>query len=429
MTALVLVLTLLLSYLVGAVPFGYLIARSRGIDIRKQGSGNIGATNVGRVLGRPFGILVFVLDFAKGAVPALLAKEWTAAQTLALPADCLPVTAAVAAFLGHLYPIYLRFRGGKGVATAAGAVSVLLPEATLAALLVWLAVVLASRYVSLASLVAAVVLCGFRLALTPQPWSAEQRIRTLFCLLAAGFIVLRHRANLGRLLRGDENRLAETPALEHFRKVLHAWVLGLWFGSGVFFSFVVGWDLFTTFERVAAQAPAEREVWFPMWNAYDGPSPDPIFPEPLRKEQGVRAAGVALEPLFHGYFGIQAACAALATATALAWCRAAAERIHTVRAGVLLTALATVALGWWLMGVVEDLREQRNSAFDAMVRHSPPRDDAIRTAVEARQEFARWHLYSLGVNTVTVLLVTVAMAQAAYLPRSPDAASPPSSQG
>src|SRR5581483_3927874 len=107
MAALSLVLASLLSYLAGALPFGYLIARWRGVDILKQGSGNIGATNVGRVLGRPFGILVFLLDFAKGAVPALLARGWSTTHDLELPPDSLPVAAAVAAFLGHLFPIYL----------------------------------------------------------------------------------------------------------------------------------------------------------------------------------------------------------------------------------------------------------------------------------------------------------------------------------
>jgi glycerol-3-phosphate acyltransferase PlsY len=416
MTALSLALAVLLSYLAGAIPFGYLIARWRGVDILKQGSGNIGATNVGRVLGKPLGVLVFLLDFAKGALPALLAKEWAATHELDLPADTLPVAAAVAAFLGHLYPIYLRFRGGKGVATAAGAVSVLLPGPALAALFIWLAVVLASRYVSLASLTAAVVLCAVRLLLTPQPWSAEQRILTLFCLIASALIFLRHRANIGRLVHGNENRLQETPAMLHFTKILHVLSLGLWFGTVIFFSFVVGLNLFGTFERVAEKTAEEREVWFPMWKAYDGPSPDPALPEPLRKEQGTRAAGVALVPLFHWYFGIQAVCAVLATATAWSWRQMGTGRIHRVRAGILLAAIATVALGWWLLRVVEDLREPRNSTFDALVSHSSPRDEDVRAAVEARRAFVRWHLYSLGVNMVTVLLVTIAMVQAAYLP-------------
>src|SRR6266849_8451754 len=110
-------LTLLASYLLGAIPFGYLVARRRGVDILHQGSGNIGATNVGRVLGRRYGMLVFGLDFAKGAIPAAGAT-WVESQSdwnlLAwLPPDSLRVAAGLAAFMGHLFPIYLRFRGGK----------------------------------------------------------------------------------------------------------------------------------------------------------------------------------------------------------------------------------------------------------------------------------------------------------------------------
>src|ERR1700738_5228241 len=154
-----LLLTFLVAYLVGGVPFGYLIARARGVDILRQGSGNIGATNVGRVLGRRCGILCFLLDFAKGALPvavALLVRSSSdAEEQLGLGPDLLPVTAGLAAFLGHLFPVYLRFRGGKGVATGAGVVAVLLPGPALGAIFVWFAVVSASRYVSLASVAAA----------------------------------------------------------------------------------------------------------------------------------------------------------------------------------------------------------------------------------------------------------------------------------
>src|SRR5438270_6996272 len=113
-------LTFLASYLIGAVPFGYLIARWRGVDIFAQGSGNIGATNVGRVLGKKFGVLVFVLDFAKGALPVF------AARFIASPSPAwLEVLTGLAAFLGHLFPLYLGLRGGKGVATGTGVVVVL----------------------------------------------------------------------------------------------------------------------------------------------------------------------------------------------------------------------------------------------------------------------------------------------------------------
>src|SRR6266849_4997641 len=114
---LVITLTFLAAYFIGAIPFGYLIARRRGVDILRQGSGNIGATNVGRILGWRFGVLVFLLDFAKGTLPAL-AAAWLAERVgSGLPAHSLEVAAGLAAFLGHMFPIYLGFHGGKGVAT------------------------------------------------------------------------------------------------------------------------------------------------------------------------------------------------------------------------------------------------------------------------------------------------------------------------
>src|SRR5438034_6325973 len=125
--------TVALAYALGGVPFGYLVARWRGVDIFRHGSGNIGATNVGRVLGKRFGILVFVLDFAKGALPACLGLLVDRAGDA--PGFTHGVVAGLAAFLGHLYPIYLRFRGGKGVATGAGVIMVLLPVPALAAVL------------------------------------------------------------------------------------------------------------------------------------------------------------------------------------------------------------------------------------------------------------------------------------------------------
>ena len=131
------ILSIRAAYLIGAIPFGYLVARLRGVDIFAHGSGNIGATNVGRALGRRFGVLVFALDFAKGALSVALAI-WLRLG------DRIEVAAALAAFLGHLFPIYLKFRGGKGVATGAGAVFVLLPIPALAGLVVWI-VTLSSR--------------------------------------------------------------------------------------------------------------------------------------------------------------------------------------------------------------------------------------------------------------------------------------------
>ena len=149
------------AYLIGGVPFGYLVARRRGVDILAQGSGNIGATNVGRVLGLRFGVLVFFLDFAKGALPVALAmllqKYYPVEPGDLLREDLLrhglvEVGAGLLAFLGHLLPVYLGFRGGKGVATGAGVVAVLMPLPAILAMGVWVLLTVATRYISLASI-------------------------------------------------------------------------------------------------------------------------------------------------------------------------------------------------------------------------------------------------------------------------------------
>src|ERR1043165_5113007 len=158
---LVATLTVLAGYLLGAIPFGYIIARMRGVDIFQHGSGNIGATNVGRILVRPYGVLAFVLDFAKGAVPVglaiLLTREF--ADDL-WQLGYVQVGAGLAAFLGHLFPIYLGFRGGKGVAAGAGVVLMLVPIPFAVGLFVWIVTLLASRAVSLASIAAVIALVG-----------------------------------------------------------------------------------------------------------------------------------------------------------------------------------------------------------------------------------------------------------------------------
>jgi glycerol-3-phosphate acyltransferase PlsY len=195
------------SYLFGSIPFGYLIARARGVNIFEHGSGNIGATNVGRVLGKRFGLLAFLLDFMKGSVPVLIATWLSGRIETGLPGDSLGVIAGLAAFLGHLFPIYLRFRGGKGVATGAGIVAVLVPWPALAALLTWALVVFLTRYVSLGSLCAVVVLCLVQVGM--DQWIAKETrpILTLFCLIAAALVFVRHRSNITRLAKGIENRI------------------------------------------------------------------------------------------------------------------------------------------------------------------------------------------------------------------------------
>lgn len=389
-------------YLLGAIPFGYLVARSRGVDILATGSGNIGATNVGRVLGRRFGIAVFLLDFAKGAGPVAVAR-WLSEAT----DDLVPVVAGLAAFLGHLFPIYLHFRGGKGVATATGAVAVLLPGPTSGAFIVWLAVVCITRYVSLASLTAAATLCALRVGLAPEPLAPGRRILTAFCFLAAALVFLRHATNVGRLLSGTENRLRDTPAMLLLVKTLHILAIALWFGTAVFFTFVVGLSLFHGFEAVAAKSAEERPAWFPL--------PDQFARDLAgRKEQGVRAAGYAISPMFSVYFPLQVACAALALATALTWTRPGMTGVHAIRSLMLVLALVSVLGGWWLERVVHDLRLSRYGSSDAALRDPTPEN--VRSAEETRAEFGRWHFYSLMLNFLTLLLVAVGTVLAAQLP-------------
>jgi acyl-phosphate glycerol 3-phosphate acyltransferase len=414
MTPLVLlVLVPLAAYFVGAVPFGYLVARWRGIDILHQGSGNIGATNVGRLLGRRFGVLVFLLDFAKGALPVLSASALTSrlgSDLAALPA----VLAALAAFLGHLFPVYLRFRGGKGVATGAGIVTVLVPVPALAALLTWVTILASTRYVSLASLLAAALLCGVYLLTTPQPWDEAHLAVTLFCLLAAALVGTRHRANLRRLFHGNENRVKDSPAMLHLSKTLHVLAVGLWFGTVVFFT-ITGLVLFGAFERLSTEK--DRPLWFPLPSAFAKEPPSDKFPNPLSKEQGSRAAGYAVSPLFPWYYGVQTVCALVATATALGWSmQRRGEKVHRLRSAVLVLALLGVAMGWWLEHVVSDLRGPRNDLTDAVLTSPSPTADEIQKAVDARSAFGDWHGYSLLANMATLLLVAVAMALAAQLP-------------
>jgi acyl-phosphate glycerol 3-phosphate acyltransferase len=426
-------LLFLASYLLGAVPFGWLVGRAHGIDISKHGSGNIGATNVGRVLGKKYGVLVFVLDFAKGALPVAAAKLLPDAG---VPREALTVAAGVAAFLGHLFPVYLKFRGGKGVATGAGVVAVLLPLPALAALLTWVVVVFATRYVSVASVAAAVALCVAHLFPAPQPWAYPESIVSTFCLVAASLVAARHAGNLRRLLDGTEHRLKESPTMMLFSKTLHVLALGLWFGSAAFFT-LAGVLIFDAFDKVSKAPRDERPSWLPLPAEFDKEPPSPTFLKPLSRpeeqgtvpeEQGARAGGVAVAPLFPWFYGIQLVCGFVAYGTALAWQKGREkDRVQSWRAWILMVALIVTLAGWWLEGKVSDLRKPRDDKTDLVLREKSPTPAQITAAEQARKEFVTWHLYGLAQNFVTLILVTIAMALAAQLPSAagaPAAGSP-----
>jgi len=183
------------AYLVGSIPTGPLLASARGIDLRAVGSGNIGATNVARALGKKLGVVVLVGDALKGFLPVLLARV-----ALGLPAPAVAVI-GFAAFVGHLFPIYLGLRGGKGVATAAGIFLAMAPLATALALAVWVALFLPWRIVSIASLGAVLV---FPVAL----WLTRAPSAFAVCaLLVLVLIVWKHRGNLARIWKRAEQKL------------------------------------------------------------------------------------------------------------------------------------------------------------------------------------------------------------------------------
>ena len=195
-------IALALAYVSGSIPFAHLAGSAKRVDLRKQGSGNLGATNVFRVLGWKIGVAVFLADAAKGALPVL----WLPPR-IESPRDSVlwAIAVGVAAIAGHVRPVFLKFRrGGKGVATAAGVFFALAPYPMLIAFGVFVAVVLGTGYVSLGSLISAVVLPAL-LALTRGVTS------TLFAVsvIIASFVFWTHRANIGRLRRGEENRFGK----------------------------------------------------------------------------------------------------------------------------------------------------------------------------------------------------------------------------
>ncbi len=197
-------LIVVLSYLIGSIPWGYLFARSKGIDIRQHGSGNIGAANVLRVMGKKWGYLVFLCDFFKGFLSVKLGSLIAAFFLVNLVLGS--VIAAIACVLGHDYPIWLGFRGGKGIATLAGAVLVLFPPLVFVSFgVIWIAVFLIGRYTSLASISAAVAL-PISVPLIVAKTETDFLLLVCFSVLMGALAIWRHRSNIVRLLNGTENR-------------------------------------------------------------------------------------------------------------------------------------------------------------------------------------------------------------------------------
>ena len=212
-------LAIAIAYAAGSIPSAYIAGRARGVDLRKHGSGNLGATNVIRVLGTKIGLVVFAFDVAKGALPVLLLPRNTVSS---LPLVWMAIACGVAAILGHTRPVFLLFkRGGKGVATAAGVFLALAPIQTLLVLIVFAVVLLTSGYVSLGSLISASLL-PVLIGVTLGPRSPVFTISILVAL----FVYWTHRANIGRLRRGEEHRFGKAGT-QPSRRLAAALAIGL----------------------------------------------------------------------------------------------------------------------------------------------------------------------------------------------------------
>ncbi len=207
------------AYAIGSIPFGAIIGRLHGVNLRKVGSGNVGATNVARAIGRKWGILCFVLDTLKGFLPVFLAgmyffKTTTDASGLSLLNQISWLAVAFGAIIGHVFSFWLKFRGGKGVATSLGALLGFYPYFTWAGLMalgIWIIVVLIWRYVSLGSIVSAAAFPVLLLVVwLGMGWSVGQLWPMLvFSIIIATLVIVRHRSNLARLLAGQENKIGK----------------------------------------------------------------------------------------------------------------------------------------------------------------------------------------------------------------------------
>ncbi|PRX31003.1 glycerol-3-phosphate acyltransferase PlsY [Orenia metallireducens] len=191
------VLVMLFAYLLGSIPFALLVVKLvKGVDIREYGSGNVGATNAFRILGLGLGISVALLDIGKGFIAVAVARHFFADQPLLL------LIAGLLSIAGHNWPIFLKFKGGKGVATSVGVLISLSPKTILFAFFIWMIVILTTQYVSLASIIAAIVIPILMYLF------GQETIFIILAVLIAIFVIYRHQSNIKRLLAGTENKVS-----------------------------------------------------------------------------------------------------------------------------------------------------------------------------------------------------------------------------
>ena len=198
-----LIISFIIAYLLGSIPTSYIFGKlTRNIDIREHGSGNAGATNALRILGTKIGIITLLVDIGKGVAAVLIGKA-----IIGNPSDLLLILTGLCAILGHIFTVFLNFKGGKGVATSAGVFIALMPLPLLICLIIFILIVWTTRYVSLGSITASLGLWIYMLVLNINN-NFESHVMLIFVTLVAGFIIIRHKANIGRLLSGNENKIS-----------------------------------------------------------------------------------------------------------------------------------------------------------------------------------------------------------------------------
>ena len=208
------------AYLIGSIPFAYLIVYIvKRVDIRTVGSGNVGATNAGRLLGFRYFVLIFALDLLKGLLPTILLPALV--HRAGLPVGGLDVAVGLAAILGHNFPVFLRFRGGKGVATSLGALIALDPAASAAMAAAAAVFLVVTRYVSLSSVLGGLVFVAVHFIRVDRPWSPPERAMSALTWLLLGMVIVRHRANFRRIRAGTE------PKVRFGRRRGRVWVAGM----------------------------------------------------------------------------------------------------------------------------------------------------------------------------------------------------------
>lgn len=389
---------LIISYLIGAIPFGLFFAKAKGIDILNLGSGNIGATNVGRVLGKKFGLAVFILDALKGALPA---KAGILYLETPYGSEISGILLGASAILGHLFPVYLKFKGGKGIATSAGVMAILVPIPLALALLTWSAIVSGWGFVSLGSLASTIALCSTQGFIVLNSGTSGSFHLFIFTMIASGLVWVKHIPNIQRLWSGTENKVKDSILWRSIENILLQLSLGIWLGTVVFFTGVIGPGVFTWFEKLCVTE--NPPYWLPTPEAFKTNTPVGL-PNPLLKEQASRLAGVVVSPAFPIYFSIQVICGITSIIIL-------SGNLRKNPAGLLgKTVLICVGIGlcfaiagWAWEPTVEKDRIERANLTDQVLLQKDYNKDLTQKALEARKNFARSHLISLGLNMTSAL--------------------------